>query len=436
MLSPYRVVLATPGARQWSVAGFVARMPISMVTLAIVLLISGRSGSYALAGTVSAAYMVTAAASGPVLGRLIDVWGQARVLVPGITGFGFGLVGVLIAVERSWPTPAPHLFAALAGLCYPPIGACVRARWATALGESAALHTAYSLEAVIDEAVFIAGPVTVTLLATSVNETLGIVVVIGSALLGGAWLASMRSTEPPARGSSRDTGGREPMGWSFLVMLVVASVCLGTLFGSTEVVTVAFAQEHGHRALSGPLLAIWAAGSLIAGLITGSVQWRSSALRRYRVGALAMACVMLPLPFVGSIALLAVVLFFAGFAISPTLVAVVSLVQSHVPASRLTEGITWVMTGIGLGIAPGAAVAGVLIDEYGASAGYVVPVVGGILAAIAAALTPSRPSGRETQPPDLDPPRPAVTGPQTSWQRNRHPTHCAQRPGILCPASS
>jgi predicted MFS family arabinose efflux permease len=390
MLSPYRDVLATPGAKLWSVAGFVARLPMSMVTLAIVLLIAGRTGSYGLAGAVSAAYMLTGAVSAPILARLIDAWGQARVLLPAVCSFALGLAGLLVAVERSWPTPVPHLFAAFGGACYPPLGACVRARWAAALGESPGLHTAYSLEAVVDEAVYMVGPVVVTVLATSVNEALGVILVIAFALVGGLWLAGLRSTEPPARGSSATAGRRERMGWGWLFMLVLAATCLGALFGSTEVVTVAFAQEHGHRGLAGPLLAVWSSGSLIAGVITGSVQWKATPLRRYRLGALGMACVMLPLPFVGNLPVLAVVLFLAGFAISPTLVACVSLVQSHVPASRLTEGITWVMTGVGLGIAPGAAVAGVLIDGYGASTAYSVPAVGGALAAVVAALTPAR----------------------------------------------
>jgi predicted MFS family arabinose efflux permease len=270
------------------------------------------------------------------------------------------------------------------------VGACVRARWATALGESPALHTAYSFEAVVDEAIFMTGPVLVTLLATRINETLGIVVVITFAVVGGAWLASLRETEPAARSSMQRSATSEPMGWGLLSMLVLAAVCLGVLFGSTEVITVAFAQEQGHRGLAGGLLAAWAAGSLIAGVITGSVSWKTSSLRRYRIGAVGMAAVMVPLPFIGSLPLMAVVLFLAGFAISPTLVACVSLVQAHVPAARLTEGITWVTTGIGLGVAPGAAVAGRLIDDYGAGTAYYVPVVGGVLAALVAALTPSR----------------------------------------------
>ncbi|MGI8701127.1 MAG: MFS transporter [Nocardioidaceae bacterium] len=390
MLAPYRSVLSTPGAKAWSAAGFVARMPISMVTLAIVVLIAGRTGSYGLAGTVSAAYMVAAALTSPLLARLIDAWGQARVLVPAVMAFAVALGGLVVAVEQSWASVLLHVFAAAAGAAYPPVGACVRARWASSLGDAAALHTAYSLEAVLDEAVFMTGPVIVTVVAASINETLGILVVIAFALAGGIWLASLRGTQPPARGSARVDARTEEIAWGWLGMLILGAVCLGALFGSTEVVTVAFAQENGHRALAGPLLAVWATGSFIAGIITGSVQWAGSTLRRYRLGALAMACVMLPLPFIESLPVMAVVLFLAGFAISPTLVACISLIQAHVPASRLTEGITWVMTGIGLGIAPGAALAGRLIDEYGASTAYAVPAVAGVLAAVVAGATSER----------------------------------------------
>lgn len=374
---------------------------MSMVTLAIVLLIAGRTGSYGLAGTVSAAYMVAAGGTSPLLARLIDARGQARVLVPAVAAFGLGLVGLILAVELSWATPAPHLFAVMAGASYPPVGPCVRARWAAALGDSAELHTAYSLEAVLDEAVFMAGPVIVTVLAASINETLGITSVIAFALVGGVWLASLKSSEPEIRGSARVDARREDMGWAWLATLVLGAICLGALFGSTEVTTVAFAQEQGHRALAGVLLASWAAGSLIAGVITGSVQWRSSSLSRYRWGALAMAFVMVPLPFISGLPLMAAVLFLAGLAISPTLVACVSLVQAHVPAARLTEGITWVMTGLGIGIAPGAAVAGRLIDDYGASTAYVVPVVGGALAAVVAALTPAVSESRAVIPAEV-----------------------------------
>jgi MFS family permease len=386
MLAPYRTVLSTPGAVAWSLAGFLARMPISMVTLAIVLLVVGRTHSYGVAGAISAAYMIATAATAPVLARMIDGWGQAKVLIPAVLVFSVSLAALLAAVVDSWASPIPYLFAVAAGAAYPPVGACVRARWAAALGASPALHTAYSLEAVVDEADFMVGPVLVTVLATTVSDVLAVIVVIAFAFVGGAVLAGLRSTEPAARGSLRGSAD-VPIGRGRLAILTVGAACLGSLFGSTEVVTVAFSQEHGHRSAAGGLLAVWASGSFLAGIITGSVHWQASALRRYRVGAVAMACVMLPLPFVDSLPLLAVVLFLAGFTISPTLVASVSLVQTHVPPSRLTEGISWVSTGIGLGVAPGAAVAGRIVDARGASAAYVVPLAGGALAALVALLT-------------------------------------------------
>jgi predicted MFS family arabinose efflux permease len=169
--------------------------------------------------------------------------------------------------------------------------------------------------------------------------------------------------------------------------MVLAAACLGSLFGASEVVTVAFAEEQGRPSATAVLLALWAAGSLIAGLITGAVKWRATPLRRYRAGATGMALVMMPLPFIDNIVVLGGVLFFAGFAISPTMVAAMALVEANVPASRLTEGMTWVTTGLNLGLAPGAAIAGALIDEYGASTAYFVPAASGLLAALVALST-------------------------------------------------
>ncbi|MGH3471905.1 MAG: MFS transporter [Nocardioidaceae bacterium] len=390
MLDAYRTIFSTPGAKTFSATGFLARLPISMVTLGIVLLVAGQTGSYGFAGAVSAAYMVATACSSPVLARLVDKWGQHVVLVPCFLGFCVGMALLVMSIEESWLTPLPYLFAAISGACYPPVGACVRARWSKALGSTPALHTAYSLEAVVDESIFITGPVLVTFLATQVQEAAGIVAVIAVALVGGFWFASLRTTEPTPR---RLGGGGDPsvavkLGWVWLAPMVLGAVCLGALFGATEVVTVAFSQEHGHTGTAGALLAVWAAGSLIAGVITGATNRTTSPLRRYRLGAAGMACAMLPLPFVTSIPLLGVVLFVGGFAVSPTLVACMSLVEANVPSARLTEGITWVTTGIGLGVAPGAAVAGQLIDSHGASAGYLVPVAGGLLAALVASVTP------------------------------------------------
>jgi predicted MFS family arabinose efflux permease len=381
--------LATPGAPAFEVAGFFARLPISTIGLGIVLLVSTRTGSYGLAGSISATALIAQAAAAPMMARLMDRVGQARVLVPAFACFAVSNVLMVWTVEADLSTPLPHLAAVGVGALEPPIGACVRARWRHALSDTPLLHTAFSLEAVIDEGIFIVGPVLVTILATQVHETAGLLTIAVVASLGGWWLAAQRSTEPPASRRDAETRGAvEPMGWPGLTPIIVVGALLGSLFGAAEVVTVAFAEEHGHRSATAALLAAWAFASLLAGLVTGAVPWRSSARSRYRVGSLAMAAVMIPLPFIDGLWLLGGALFVAGFATSPTLVATVSLVDDTVPSQRLTEGITWVTTGLGLGVAAGAAIAGRVIDAHGASAAYWVSAVSGFLAAAVAWTSP------------------------------------------------
>jgi predicted MFS family arabinose efflux permease len=93
---------------------------------------------------------------------------------------------------------------------------------------------------------------------------------------------------------------------------------------------------------------------------------------------------MVPLPFVNGFWLLGLFLFLAGFAISPTLIASVAWIEQTVPATRITEGITIVTTGLAAGVAPGAAVVGFVVDRYGASASYWVPAGAGLVGAAVA----------------------------------------------------
>ena len=181
------------------------------------------------------------------------------------------------------------------------------------------------------------------------------------------------------------------MPWRTLAPVAVAAAALGALFGGSEVATVAFAEELGTKAFAGPLLAIWALGSLLSGVITGAVTWRAANATRFRWGMLGLALSMVPLPFVGSFVVMAGVLFLAGFAISPTLIALTAWVEEVVPAARLTEGMAFVHTGIAGGVAPGAVIAGTVIDRFGASPAYLVPVAAGALGVLAALVARDRP---------------------------------------------
>lgn len=388
MLSTYRRVLSEPGTLRFSATGLVARLPISMVGLGIVLLVSADTGSYGVAGAVSAAYMLTNAVLAILQGRLLDSLGQARVLSVAGAAFTVAMLLLVVSVRADWPTAATYVCAAVAGGTLPQIGSCVRARWSHVLSEPADVQTAYAIEAVADEAVFILGPVAVTLLATAWDPAAGIAVAVVACLAGTLALCAQRATEPPAHPHHRRRGSRPPLPWATVAPLAVVSAALGTLFGAAEVTTVAFAAEQGHRAYAGVLLALWALGSLLAGVLTGAVRWRRGPTGRVRWGALAMACAMVPLHFVGSVPVMAVVLLVGGFAIAPTLIASLSLTEQTVPAGRLTEGMAIMQTGLVAGVAPGASAAGLVVDAHGASAAYLVCAAAGAVAALAAQLLP------------------------------------------------
>ncbi len=205
MLSPYRRVLSTPGALQFSATGLVARLPISMVSLGIVLLVSTQTGSYGLAGAVAAVFVLANALFAIVHGRLVDQYGQPLVLPIVISIFGLGLALLTVGVLEDWPTWSIYLTAAVTGAALPQVGACVRARWSYVLQNPTTVQTAYAVEGVADEVVFIAGPVLVTLLATTVHPAAGLVTALVAGVVGTFAFAALRSTAPPAH---RDRSGR------------------------------------------------------------------------------------------------------------------------------------------------------------------------------------------------------------------------------------
>ena len=391
MLDSYARVLRRPGALAFSGAGLVARLPISMVGLGIVLLVEERTGSYGLAGTVSAVFVLAEAAVAVLHGRWVDHYGQARVLPIAISVFAAGLSLMILAVERDWPTACTYVFAALGGAALPQVGASVRTRWSHLLDEPGQKQTAFALEAVLDEVVFVVGPVLVTLLATSWHPVAGLGLALVSGVAGTFAFAAQRRTEPPAGRTVVTDGPRPAMPWRLVLPLALVCLTLGALFGAAEVSTVAFAEEQGHRGVAGWLLAAWSFGSLVAGLVTGAIAWRSGPDVRLRWGSAAMALAMVPLLLVSSLPLMAVVLLVGGLAIAPTMIGAMTMVEQGVPPTRLTEGMAILHTGIVAGVAPGASVAGFVVDHSGASAAYAVALAGGVLGALAAQTArPSR----------------------------------------------
>ena len=388
MVTTYRRVFAHPGSLAMSVTGIVARMPISMMTLGIILLVSTLSGSYGLAGQVSAAYIIGNAVVAIPHGRLADRFGQAPVLLVDSALFALSTSLLIVAVVEDWGTPWPHLLAALAGIAIPQIGAMVRGRWAAMLTDDRERHTAFSVESIGDEVVYVLGPAVVTFLSTLAAPQLGLIVAIVLGTAGPVALALQRRTAPPPTPRSAD-GSRPPMPWRSLLTLTLSAASLGSLFGAMEVAAVAFSEGEGAKSASGVLLAVLSFGSLLAGVYAGAHSWRSTVLQRFRVGMTALALGFLVLPLIGSIWLLGVMMFLAGAAIAPTLIAAFSLLEAFSPRSRLTEAMGFLQAGLSAGIAPGAWIAGVVADHHGGSAAFWVCVVSGALAAAAAWLCSS-----------------------------------------------
>ncbi|MBO0846683.1 MAG: MFS transporter [Nocardioides sp.] len=402
MFTRYHRILSVPGAVRFSGSALVARLPIAMDTIGIVLLVTGVGHSYGLAGALSAAYLVSAAVLAIPQARLIDRLGQTPVLTTAAVVFAVAMTSFMVVVQSGGPVWAAYLCVMVAGAAFPQVGSCVRARWSHVLEERADVDTAYALESAIDEIVFMSGPILVTVLATAWHPIAGLGSAIVTGTTGTLFFAAQRSTAPVPHPRPRGTRlARIPL--RAMAPVCVVGLALGALFGAAEVSTVAFSVSRDREDLAGLLLALWAAGSMIAGVITGIVHWRVGPATRLRWGALAMAFAMAPLSLIGSMWVMGAWLFVAGFAIAPTMVATLSLVEQTVPHSRLTEGMAIVETALVAGVAPGAALAGRIIDSHGASTAYLVSLVSGVVAALVA-LT--------LRDPDVSPERDRVARPE------------------------
>ncbi|MCP2335809.1 MFS transporter [Actinomadura rupiterrae] len=386
MASPYRTLLAVPGARAFVTAGFVGRMSMSMVGIGIVLLVSAVTGSYGIAGTVSATMSVAYAVGAPLSARFADRYGQRRVLVPLVSAnavaFSF-LIGSAVFEAPLWTLyPA----GALAGLTQVSMGAWVRSRWSHVLGATAIpIDTAYSFEAVMDELIFVAGPMLVTSLATGVHPAAGLAVAASCTLVGGLAFARLRGTEPPPRPPAP---GAAPRGGVLtnpaIRIMTPIFLLMGVVFGAIDVSGVAYAESQGHKPLAGVLLGCYAAGSASAAFWYGARKWRSPLDRRFLIGITLLAALLIPPLLVDGFWPMLPVVFVAGLAISPTIIPGYGLVERLVPEGQLTEGLALVSTSVSIGVAAGASLAGRVVDTYGAKVSFGVPLVSATVAAVVA----------------------------------------------------
>lgn len=398
MLAPYRAILSHPGARAFAFAGLLSRLPIAMFNISFILMVQIEYDSYEMAGRVAAIGIICWALQTMPTSRLVDRIGQRAAMVPlavaHTAGVGLG-VWAAMSGQAEWVLWIAVALAALQG----PLGSLTRARWSNILDTDEDIHTAFALEGALDEVLFISGPALATILATTVWSPLGLVVSTVAMLVGLAILLSQTATEPPAR---KHTGGgglgrRVPPA---VIAVTFIALGLGTMFGAFDISVVGFSEEQGYKSWSGVVLGIVAGGSFVGGLLYGTRHWKTALWKRTVLGTVVLAVGMSAVALSPNLAVLGVVGFLAGSAIAPTLTNADTVVQRVVKRNQITEGMSWLRIGMGIGVALGAWVAGYLVDQVGARAGLFTSA-GAAIAMVGIALLAAPVLKRDTERPGV-----------------------------------
>lgn len=386
--NPYRRLFAVPGARAFTAGNLMARLPMGMFSVSAVVMIAGTRGSYALAGAVTATGLAATALVAPWTARLVDRYGQARIAVPATLFAALGSLALVLCVRGG--APDWTLFAAYAATATTPnTGGMSRARWSHLLrGDPAGLHTANSFEQAADELCFMLGPVLAAFLCGTFFPEAGTLAGVALLVTGVLLFTAQRATEPPPVAR---TASASPLRTPGIPPLLACFVATGAVFGSMEVVTIAYADAAGHRSAAGVVLALQAAGSCAAGLVYGARRPDGPADRRLAWCLLAMAALMsLPLlaaRAAGTLPVLAAALLVAGMATAPTMVTAMALVQDRTPGDRLNEGMSLVVTALLAGLACGSVSGGWAVERGSAAAAFAVPVAAACTALLIHTLT-------------------------------------------------
>ncbi|MFF7634180.1 MFS transporter [Kitasatospora sp. NPDC008050] len=387
MLASYRRLFTRPGTLAFTGYGLIGRLSFSMLGVSLLTAIVQRRHSYALAGAVSAAGLVGVAVGLPLLGRLVDRYGQRRVAIPAALFSAVPRTALPFLLHGGAPDWTLFAAAATASVA-PNLGGMCRARWAHLYrAEPALLHRANALEQALDELCYLTGPVLGVLLCTTLFPEAGLLTVSVLSTAGGLLFAAQRRTEPPVAPAG-DGGTRAPLRAPGMAALVAAFFSTGMVFGSLEITTVAWTGAHGQRWATGLLLGLLAAGSGVSGLLFGLRPESPDPVRRLLLSLAAMSALLL-LPLTAAacgtgLGLLALVLFTTGTGTAPTMVSGMTLLQRVLPAAALNEGMALVVSGIVTGISAGSALGGLLAQHTSGARGFVLPATAAALALLTA----------------------------------------------------
>lgn len=388
-LRRYRAVLAHDGLGYLFVASTVGRLPIGMTGLAILLLVQEARDSFAIGGIATGVYVAGLAAVAPIIGRIIDRHGPRWVLLACAALFPASMAALVASVSAAAPSTVILACAAAAGMSFPPMTVCVRTFLRQRLRDDASLQAAYSLDSVLIEVMFIAGPMLVALFVAFASTATAVLFAAACGLIGVAlFLPALRGWRIERRQHATLLG---PLGDAHFLGLIAIVLCYCVAFGLTELGAAAYAAEVSRPALAGVFLGLMSAGSALGGLAYGSRGWHAPLLRQFGtalavmgVGLLVLGIVAWPPLVFGALCLV------AGVVMAPALIIQSMLVAKAAKPEHMTEAFTWstsaLLGGVGLGMAFG----GALVELWRSPVAFLVAGAAALIAAVAAFSMPRR----------------------------------------------
>ncbi|MFE1750173.1 MFS transporter [Streptomyces anandii] len=375
----YLEILRARHAARLLTGTLVGRLPNATAAIAIVLFVRAEGGTYSLAGALAAVYGVANAVGQPVLGRLVDLYGQPRIQLP--AALAAALAMTVFALTGTEPRALACAAVAAAGLFTPPLEGGLRALWPGVLRREEQVHTAYAMDAVAQEVMFTAGPLFVTLCVSLWSARTALVVLNVIGVLGALSVVC----SPPSRAwrsAPREAHWLGALRSPGLLALLGAFLFVGIALGSITVAAVPYADGHGGDAVYGWLMAALGLGALAGGTGYGARQWAGPPERRLRVLVALLAVCYLPLMLMpGTVAMVALTAL-SGVFLAPSIACAFIIVDRHAPAGTVTEAFSWLVTTFTVGASAGTGVAGPVVQAGGALWGFAVPGAAGAVSAL------------------------------------------------------
>ena len=354
-----------PQVRATLVASILGRLPIGIAGLAILLFVQRRSGSFALAGSASALYVLGLAVAAPFLGRLVDRLGPRPALIACGLVYPAALITLAALVLGPAHAGVVGAMAFAAGASLPPVSACIRALYPRLIAEPALLHTAYSVDSAVVEAVFVLGPALVAACIALGHPEAAVLLAAASAGLG--CIVFIRAPAVTAWKPSKFTVKRSwlgVIGSAHLLIVFITTVLYSLAFGLFEVAVTAHAASKGSPAAAGIALALASLGSGAGAVVYGSRHWHTPLRTQFVVALTLMAAGLLLLVPIDHLAVYCIASVATGIPMATVIATQSLLIARFAPRDRLAESFTWGTTCLLVGVSAGIAAGGVLAESF------------------------------------------------------------------------